>query len=260
MAGTAVDSIKKWLPRLADALFPRRCPFCGALLGADALQGTVCPACVPEEMRLQHIPPRLPEGEHSFYALSQAAAAYYYADTVRSAILRCKRGGNPWRARELADRMAVLVFGALPARRVGGLPQYLGVAMLPLYNCIVPVPPRQPLPGMPGLPLLLARRLGAVLGVPVETPLYIKRRGRPQKELTREQRLQNARGAFGCRPGTDLTGRRVLLIDDIITTGATASACALALLQAGAVEVTAVAIAAAEELPKSRKKPPETKP
>mgnify|MGYP000794868452 CR=1 FL=1 len=87
MAGTAVDSIKKWLPRLADALFPRRCPFCGALLGADALQGTVCPACVPEEMRLQHIPPRLPEGEHSFYALSQAAAAYYYADTVRSAIL-----------------------------------------------------------------------------------------------------------------------------------------------------------------------------
>ena len=120
--------------------------------------------------------------------------------------------------------------------------------------------PRQPLPGMPGLPLLLARRLGAVLGVPVETPLYIKRRGRPQKELTREQRLQNARGAFGCRPGTDLTGRRVLLIDDIITTGATASACALALLEAGAVEVTAVAIAAAEELPKSRKKPPETKP
>ena len=76
-------------------------------------------------------------------------------------------------------------------------------------KCIVPVPPRQPLPGMPGLPLLLARRLGAVLGVPVETPLYIKRRGRPQKELTREQRLQNARGAFGCRPGTDLTGRPV---------------------------------------------------
>lgn len=156
--------------------------------------------------------------------------------------------------------MAVLVFGALPAKQPGKMPQYAGVTALPLYSCIVPMPPRQPLPGMPGLPLLLARRLGAVLGVPVETPLYIKRRGRPQKELTREQRLQNARGAFGCRPGTDLTGRRVLLIDDIITTGATASACALALLEAGAVEVTAVAIAAAEELPKSRKKPPETKP
>ena len=254
MAGTAVDSIKKWLPRLADALFPRRCPFCGALLGADALQGTVCPACVPEEMRLQHIPPRLPEGEHSFYALSQAAAAYYYADTVRSAILRCKRGGSPWRARELADRMAVLVVGALPARRVGGLPQYLGVAMLPLYNCIGPVPPRQPLPGVPGLPLLLARRLGQVLRIPVETPLSVRPGTRPQKELTRDERLQNARGAFVCQPGADLTGKRVLLVDDIITTGATASACALALLQAGATDVTVAAVAVAEELPKEKGK------
>ena len=227
------------LRRLPDLLFPRRCPFCGSLLGPDALQGTVCPACVPEEMRLQHIPARLPEGEHDFYAVREAAAAYYYEDIVRTAVLRCKRGGCFWYARELADRVAVLVFGALPAKQPGKMPQYAGVTALPLYSCIVPVPPRQPLPGMPGLPLLLARR---------------------QKELTREQRLQNAKGAFGCRPGTDLTGRRVLLIDDIITTGATASACALALLEAGAVEVTAVAIAAAEELPKSRKKPPETKP
>ena len=220
------------LRRLPDLLFPRRCPFCGSLLGPDALQGTVCPACVPEEMRLQHIPARLPEGEHDFYAVREAAAAYYYEDIVRTAVLRCKRGGCFWYARELADRVAVLVFGALPAKQPGKMPQYAGVTALPLYSCIVPV----------------------------VTPLYIKNPGRPQKELTREQRLQNARGAFGCRPGTDLTGRRVLLIDDIITTGATASACALALLEAGAVEVTAVAIAAAEELPKSRKKSPKTKP
>ena len=187
-------------------------------------------------------------------------SVFKYGDNIDTDVIIPARYLNTQNARELADRVAVLVFGALPAKQPGKMPQYAGVTALPLYSCIVPVPPRQPLPGMPGLPLLLARRLGAVLGVPVETPLYIKRRGRPQKELTREQRLQNARGAFGCRPGTDLTGRRVLLIDDIITTGATASACALALLEAGAVEVTAVAIAAAEELPKNRKKPPETKP
>ena len=133
--------------RLLALLFPRRCPFCGALLGANAVQGTVCPACLPEEMRLQHLPPRLPEGEHAFYALGQAAAAYYYADAVRG-----------------------------------------------------------------------------------------------------------AKAAFACRPGTDLTGKRVLLVDDIITTGATASACAAALLQAGAIEVTAAAIAATEELPKAQQK------
>ena len=91
------------LRRLPDLLFPRRCPFCGSLLGPDALQGTVCPACVPEEMRLQHIPARLPEGEHDFYAVREAAAAYYYEDIVRTAVLRCKRGGCFWYARELAD-------------------------------------------------------------------------------------------------------------------------------------------------------------
>ena len=90
------------LRRLPDLLFPRRCPFCGSLLGPDALQGTVCPACVPEEMRLQHIPARLPEGEHDFYAVREAAAAYYYEDIVRTAVLRCKRGGCFWYARELA--------------------------------------------------------------------------------------------------------------------------------------------------------------
>ena len=240
--------------RLLALLFPRRCPFCGALLGADAVQGTVCPACLPEEMRLQHLPPRLPEGEHTFYALGEAAAAYYYADAVRGAILRCKRGGRPWYAQELADRMAVLIFGALPARRVGELPQYRGLHTLPLYSCIVPVPPNKPRPGVPGLPLLLARRLSAVLGIPVVTPLYIKNPGRPQKELTREERLRRAKAAFACCPGTDLTGKRVLLVDDIITTGATASACAAALLQAGAIEVTAAAIAATEELPKAQQK------
>ena len=242
------------LQPLLDLLFPRRCPFCGALLGADALQGTVCPACQPDEMRLQHIPPRLPEGEHDFYALGSAAAAYYYEDSVRSAILRCKRGGCPWYSQELADRMAILVFQALPARKVGALPQYTGIHALPLYNCIVPVPPRQPRPGVPGMPLLLAQRLGKVLSIPVQTPLYIKRKGSPQKTLTREERLQNAKGAFGCKPGTDLSGKRVLLVDDIITTGATASACALALLEAGADDVTAVAVATAEELPKEQRK------
>lgn len=204
-------------------------------------------------MRLQHIPPRLPEGEHSFYALSQAAAAYYYADTVRSAILRCKRGGSPWRAGNWPTAwrcwcsVRCLPGGWAACRNI-----WRCHAAAVQLHCAGAAPPAAA--RVPGLPLLLARRLGQVLRIPVETPLSVRPGTRPQKELTRDERLQNARGAFVCQPGADLTGKRVLLVDDIITTGATASACALALLQAGATDVTVAAVAVAEELPKEKRK------
>lgn len=236
----------------AAFLYPRRCPFCGKLLDDASCQGTFCNACAREEERLAHIPPRLSETEHAFYAVSTALAAYYYDGAVSSAILLCKRGAHPWYARELADRMAVRIWGAEPAAKPGLRPQYQAIPGMPLYHVIVPVPPHQPMPGVPGLPLLLARRLHVLLGIPVMTPLISRRAVQAQKTLTRAERIRNTKGAYACRRGTDLSGKRVLLVDDIITTGATVSACALALLQAGAGEVTAAAIAANEELPKEK--------
>lgn len=126
-------------------------------------------------------------------------------------------------------------------------------AHLPAYQCIVPVPPHQPMPGVPGLPALLARRLGLLFHIPVETPLQTVRGSSPQKSMSRAERMQNAKNSYRCRPGADLSGKRVLLVDDIITTGATASACALELLKAGAVDVTVAAVAATEELPKEKR-------
>ena len=180
-------------------------------------------------------------------------AAYYYADEVRTAILRCKRGGQWHFARELADRMAVRIWGADPAQKPGQRPQYTGVPGMALYGCIVPVPPRVAT-GEPSLPALLAKRLGEVLQIPVADALQTTRTLRPQKELTRAERILNVRGVYACRPGADITDKRVLLVDDIITTGSTVSACALALLQGGAFEVHAAAVAADEELPKNKRR------
>ena len=109
------------------------------------------------------------------------------------------------------------------------------------------------MPGVPGLPALLARRLELLFHIPVETPLQTVRGSSPQKSMSRAERMQNAKNAYRCRSGADLSGKRVLLVDDIITTGATASACALELLKAGAVDVTVAAIAATEELPKEKR-------
>jgi ComF family protein len=84
----------------------------------------------------------------------------------------------------------------------------------------------------------LAARLSRATNIPMDVRLV--RRVLPtctQTLLTREQRLANVRKAFAPRPGLDLTGRNIVLVDDVLTTGATTSACARVLRQAGADKV-----------------------
>ena len=64
-----------------------------------------------------------------------------------------------------------------------------------------------------------------------------------QTELDLEDRSKNVRGAFRIRSPGPILGRRVLLVDDVVTTGATVNACSEALLVAGASEVHVLAVA-----------------
>ncbi|HXZ68216.1 MAG TPA: phosphoribosyltransferase family protein [Alphaproteobacteria bacterium] len=93
---------------------------------------------------------------------------------------------------------------------------------------------------------LLAKGLSRASGVPAcVTSLGRTRRTRAQVGLAQDARLSNVADAFDvCRSGRSaIEGRRVLLIDDVMTTGATANACAAALLDAGARTVDVLAIA-----------------
>lgn len=92
--------------------------------------------------------------------------------------------------------------------------------------------------------LLLSRAAAERLRVPVEANLLYKKKDTPpQVGLSRRARTRNLRGAFGVRRRLD--GGRVLLIDDVITTGATVGECAKALLRAGAEEVSVASLARA---------------
>ena len=71
------------------------------------------------------------------------------------------------------------------------------------------------------------------------------RYGRSQVGLSGQERRENVRGAFRCWPGVKLAGRNVLLVDDVMTTGATASEAARALKEAGAGCVVVAALARA---------------
>ncbi|MFZ5482477.1 MAG: ComF family protein [Myxococcota bacterium] len=88
---------------------------------------------------------------------------------------------------------------------------------------------------------LLACPVASCLGLPLMHPL-VRRRSAPQAAQTRSRRAANARGAYAAV--APIAGR-VLLVDDVLTTGATAQACAEELLGAGADEVRLLVIAAA---------------
>lgn len=93
-----------------------------------------------------------------------------------------------------------------------------------------------------------ADRLAAALGRAIQVPLrrdWVRRIEftRTQTLLTRTERAANMRGVFQARPGLRLNGERIVLVDDVLTTGATTSACAKALLDAGARRVTVWTVA-----------------
>jgi ComF family protein len=94
-------------------------------------------------------------------------------------------------------------------------------------------------------------RAQASAGIQLKATLLIRsRETTSQTGLTRAQRHANLRGAFAVRHQEKLRGRRILLVDDVMTTGSTASECARVLLRAGAKEVFVATVArATREVP-----------
>jgi competence protein ComFC len=91
--------------------------------------------------------------------------------------------------------------------------------------------------------VLLARATARRCGIPMVNAVRRTRATETQAGLSNARRRENVAGAFRVKKGALVEGRRILLIDDVMTTGATASACALALKRAGAKSVTLLALA-----------------
>jgi ComF family protein len=91
---------------------------------------------------------------------------------------------------------------------------------------------------------LFARPLAKRLGLPLRPYLLVRTKPRPDKlKLTRRERWLTVRGAYAMRPATRIDKARILLLDDVFTTGATLDACARALREAGAERVMGLTLA-----------------
>ena len=88
-----------------------------------------------------------------------------------------------------------------------------------------------------------AADLAQHLGLPVVEALRRRRATQSQTDLPAAKRHANVRGAFAIRRGVDVAGLRIVLVDDVSTTGATLESCARVLREAGALDVSALTAA-----------------
>lgn len=210
---------------LMDWLFPEKCILCGRVLERD--ETDLCRACRMDA-------PECPVSKIKYPYIDQWTGLWYYEGKVRQSLLRYKfhnrRSYAAGYGRLLAmklmteDRLAfdVLTWIPISARRL----RKRG------YDQVQ----------------LLAEKMGAELGIEPAPTLKKIRHNRKQSHITGlAQRRANVLGAYEVIDPAAVAGKRVLLLDDILTTGATASECARVLLTAGAAEVQFAAIAAANQ-------------
>lgn len=211
---------------LLKLLFPPKCMLCGRLLGEEQ---EICVAC-REKVLLNTAPPRVEKG--AFF--DKAAAGLWYENDVRKAIHGLKYREKQSYARPLARVMAYTVRHKLEedVDIITFVPTNAATLRKRGYNQAE----------------LLAQELAAMLDVPCLPTLEKTRDTNPMHGLRPEERRANVLGAYRlCCSAETVAGKRVLVADDILTTGSTLSECARMLKTAGAVRVLCVCAAAARK-------------
>lgn len=255
---TAKHGVRAWLTAAGDALtsviFPSGCRICDALL-TDSRRVPICGDCLSSFERVPSVIcevcgrplPGLsqeqaqlrlcPACQDKTYAFECARSFAIYTGALVHAILLLKF--------EQIEPLGVWFAGRL-AELVQSEPVRFAA------DVVVPVPLHRQRERERGYnqAALISKPLAKRLRLPHKAVLLMRTRARPDKHvLSLEERWASVRGAFATCPGSQVDNLRVLLVDDVLTTGATLDACARALREAGASSVLALTVARAVRNP-----------
>jgi ComF family protein len=233
------------LRAFASLLYPPLCTICSASVGADEY---LCDECDNNVIRI--VPPFCAKCSEPFAGqisgpfncancahrrlyFEAAVAAYHSRGIVRRIILDFKYG----RKIHLRHLIARWLRAALNNERLAGRE----------FDVIVPVPLHPTRERECGFnqAALISEPLSAHMSVPARPLLARVRYTTTQTAFDRAERMENLRDAFRLRKNADVRGLRVLLVDDVVTTGSTLSECARILKHAGALSVYAATAARA---------------
>jgi ComF family protein len=240
---------RRWRRSTLNLLFPPRCVYCDADFASgqdDLADGLLCGECrsaLASEgwvscrrcgagVSADEPAPRscgLCEGRR--LAFDAAVSLGDYRSELGRAVLKMKRPNG--------DMLSAALGRLLCLRRAADLAAYRPGVVVPIPMFWI----RRLLRGT-NSPDILAECVARHLQVPLAQPMLVRcRNTSPQRALAPRERFANVRGAFRLRAGYALEGLRVLLVDDILTTGATASEIARLLKRAGASWVAVAVLA-----------------
>lgn len=243
LARTVIDAI-------VSVIFPAPCRICGAVLtragflpicevclaSIQPLSGPVCLCCGRlffSEVALEANLPKCFACRRDVYAFECARSYGPYTDQMVRAIGLLKYERLIPLGRWFAQRLHEVIRESAALREV---------------DVIVPVPLHRGRLRERGYNQaeLIAKPLARVLRVPIGSYLLVRTKPRPPRLLlSRRERWLTVRGAYEIRKGTRVDNMRILLIDDVFTTGATLDACSRALKHAGAKSVFGLTVARA---------------
>jgi len=228
---------------ILDLLYPPRCeacgrlreePICGECLNKiEFIRPPLCETCGEPFDPLAKGAPRCQRCRSGRRPYTIARSAVYYEGPVVQAIFRFKYHGQMVLGRTLGR----LMVEALGDGAAGLSPEAAEVV------CPVPLHPSRLRERGFNQSELVAEEVAAALGKPLKALLERTRPTLPQVDLPVESRAANVRDAFAPRLEEVIAGKKVLLVDDLFTTGATLSECARALRRGGAAEVRVFTLA-----------------